>query len=105
MNFFKTFLASCLGSLVALIALFLIMIMVSAGIVAGLVGGADEQVIVNENSVLQLNLDAEITEQQVDNPFEGVFGSEAPNVGLLQLKQAIKNAKTDPKIKGIFLNI
>jgi protease-4 len=105
MNFFKTFLASCLGSLVALIALFLIMIMVSAGIVAGLVGGADEQVIVNENSVLQLNLDAEITEQQVDNPFEGVFGSEAPNVGLLQLKQAIKNAKTDPKIKGIFLNV
>ncbi len=105
MNFFKTFLASCLGSLVALIALFLIMIMVSPGIVAGLVGGADEQVIVNENSVLQLNLDAEITEQQVDNPFEGVFGSEAPNVGLLQLKQAIKNAKTDPKIKGIFLNV
>lgn len=105
MNFFKTFLASCLGSLVALIALFLIMIMVSAGIVAGLVGGADEQVIVNENSVLQLNLDAEITEQQVDNPFEGVFGGEAPNVGLLQLKQAIKNAKTDPKIKGIFLNV
>ena len=105
MNFFKTFLASCLGSLVALIALFLIMIMVSAGIIAGLVGGADEQVIVNENSVLQLNLDAEITEQQVDNPFEGVFGSEAPNVGLLQLKQAIKNAKTDPKIKGIFLNV
>lgn len=105
MNFFKTFLASCLGSLVALIALFFIMIMVSAGIVAGLVGGADEQVIVNENSVLQLNLDAQITEQQAENPFAGVFGNEPPSVGLLQLKQAIKNAKTDPKIKGIFLNV
>ena len=105
MNFFKTFLASCLGSLVALIALFFIIIMVSAGIVAGLVGSADEQVIVSENSVLQLNLDAEITEQQTENPFAGVFGDEPPNVGLLQLKQAIKNAKTDPKIKGIFLNV
>src|SRR5687768_2610706 len=105
MNFFKTFLASCLGSLVALIALFFIMIMVSAGIVAGLMGSADEQVIVSENSVLQLDLDAEITEQQVENPFAGVpvLGGEAPNVGLLQLKQAIKNAKTDPKINGIFL--
>jgi protease-4 len=107
MNFFKTFLASCLGSLVALIALFFIMIMVSAGIVAGLVGGADEQVIVSDNSVLQLNLDAQITEQQVENPFAGVpvLGGEAPNIGLLQLKQTLKNAKTDPKIKGIFLNV
>lgn len=105
MNFFKTFLASCLGSLVSLFALFFIMIMVSVGIVAGLVGSTEEQVIVSENSVLQLNLDAQITEQQAENPFAGMFGSEPPNVGLLQLKQAIKNAKTDPKIKGIFLNV
>jgi protease-4 len=69
MNFFKTFLASCLGSLVALAALFFIMIMVSVGIIAGLVGSAEEQVIVSENSVLQLNLDAQITEQQAENPF------------------------------------
>lgn len=107
MNFFKTFLASCLGSLVSLIALFFIMIMVSVGIVAGLMGSADEQVIVSENSVLQLNMDAQISEQQVENPFAGVpvLGSETPNVGLLQLKQAINNAKTDPKIEGIFLNV
>lgn len=105
MNFFKTFLASCLGSLVALIALFFIMIMISAGIVAGLAGGSEERVMVSENSVLQLNLDVQITEQQVENPFAGVLGSEPPSVGLLQLKQAIKNAKTDPKIKGIFLNV
>ncbi|CAN0502796.1 unnamed protein product, partial [Phaeothamnion confervicola] len=54
-----------------------------------------------------LNLDAEITEQQVENPFAGVpvLGGDVANVGLLQLKQAIKNAKTDPKIKGIYLDI
>lgn len=107
MNFFKTFLASCLGSLVSLIALFFIMIFMSIAMVAGLMGSADEQVIVGENSVLQLNLDAEITEQQAENPFEGipVLGDETPNVGLLQLKRTIKNAKTDPKIKGILLNV
>lgn len=107
MNFFKTFLASCLGSLVSLIALFFIMIMVSAGIIAGLVGSAEERVVVSDNSVLQLNLDAQISEQQVENPFAGVpvLGGETPNVGLWQLKQAINNAKTDPKIKGIFLNV
>lgn len=107
MNFFRTFLASCLGSLVSLIALFFIMIFVSIGMVAGLMGSAEEQVIVGDNSVLQLNLDAEISEQQAENPFEGipVLGNETQNVGLLQLKRVIKNAKTDPKIKGIFLNV
>lgn len=107
MNFFKTFLASCLGSLVSLIALFFILMFMSVAMIAGLMGSAEEQVIVSDNSVLQLNLDAQITEQQVENPFEGVpvFGDGTSNVGLLQLKQAIKNAKTDPKIRGILLNV
>ncbi len=108
MNFFKTFLASCLGSLAALVALFIIMIFISVGIVAGLVSsGSNERVVVSNNSVLHLNLNAQITEQQVENPFAGLPlpGADAVNVGLLQLKSAIKNAKTDPKIKGIYLTV
>lgn len=100
MNFFKTFLASCLGTLVTLVVLLVLMI----GILAGL--GGDEEVIVKDNSVLQLNLDAQITEQHIENPFEGLpIGNQIPNIGLLQLKQTISNAKTDPKIKGIYLNV
>lgn len=100
MNFFKTFLASCLGTLVTLVVLLVLMI----GILAGL--GGDEEVVVKDNSVLQLNLDAQITEQQIENPFEGLpIGNQIPNIGLLQLKQTISNAKTDPKIKGIYLNV
>lgn len=107
MNFFKTFLASCLGSLVALIALFFIMIMLTVGVVAGLTGGADEQVIVSDKSVLQLDLNVQITEQQAENPFAGLPfpGAESATVGLLPLKQAISKAKDDPKIEGIFLNV
>jgi len=100
MNFFKTFLASCLGMLVTLIVLVILMI----GIFSGL--ASEKEVVVKENSVLQLNLDARITEQQIENPFEGLpIGNTIPNIGLLQLKQTISSAKTDPKIKGIFLNI
>lgn len=107
MNFFKTFLASCLGSLVALLALFFILTMLMVGAVAGLVGGADEQVIVSDKSVLHLNLDVQVTEQQAENPFAGLPfpGAEPSTVGLLPLKQAIENAKTDSKIEGIFLNV
>src|SRR5690349_9317055 len=100
MNFFKTFLASCLGTLATLIILIVLMIGVLVGI------GSEEEIVVRDNSVLQLNLDAQITEQQIENPFEGLpIGNSVPTIGLLQLKQTIKHAKTDPKIKGIFLNV
>jgi protease-4 len=99
MNFFKTFLASCLGTLITLIVLFVLMI----GILMGL--GGEQEVTVKDNSVLLLSLDAQITEQEIDNPFEGMFGNSVPNIGLLQLKQTIKNAKTDPKISGIYLDV
>jgi len=52
MNFFKTFLASCLGTLVTLIVLIVLMI----GVLVGM--GSDEEVMVRDNSVLQFNLDA-----------------------------------------------
>jgi protease-4 len=99
MNFFKTFLASCLGTLITLMVLFVLMI----GILIGL--GGEQEVVVRDNSVLVLSLDAQITEQEVDNPFEGMFGNSVPNIGLLQLKQTINNAKTDPKIEGIYLDV
>jgi len=100
MNFFKTFLASCLGTFVTLIVILVLMI----GFIIGL--GGEEEIIVKENSVLQLNLDAQITEQQIENPLEGLpFGNQVANIGLLQLKQTILNAKSDPKIKGIYLNV
>jgi protease IV len=100
MNFFKTFLASCLGTLVTLFVLVILMI----GFLVGL--GGEEEVIVRDNSVLQLNLDAQITEQPVDNPFEGLpIGNTIPNIGLLQLKQTLKHAEEDDKIKGILVNV
>ena len=99
MNFFKTFLASCLGTLITLLVLFVLMI----GILIGL--GGEQEVVVRDNSVLVLSLDAQITEQEIDNPFEGMFGNSVPNIGLLQLKQTIHNAKTDPKIEGIYLDV
>lgn len=99
MNFFKTFLASCLGTLITLMVLFVLMI----GILVGL--GGEQEVVVRDNSVLVLSLDAQITEQEIDNPFEGMFGNSVPNIGLLQLKQTIHNAKTDPKIEGIYLDV
>lgn len=100
MNFFKTFLASCLGTLVTLIVIVVLMF----GMLIGL--SSEEEVLVKDKSVLHLDLDAQITEQQLENPFEGLpIGNTIPNIGLLQLKKTIADAKSDPNIEGIYLNV
>ncbi|MBX2965912.1 MAG: signal peptide peptidase SppA [Cyclobacteriaceae bacterium] len=99
MNFLKTFLASFLALVVFAGVSFFIMLAILMAV------GSEEKVVIASNSVLQLKLDAQITEQEVDNPFAGMFGSDAQPIGLLKLKGAIRHAKSDPKIKGIFLNV
>ncbi len=100
MNFWKSFLAAFLALIVFSIVAFIFLI----GIIGGL--AAEEEVVVAENSVLHLKLDAQITELQVENPLAGLpFSSEVPKIGLLQLKDAIKHAKDDASIKGIYLEV
>ena len=99
MNFLKTFLASCLGTLVALALL----VFLTIGFIAGL---SDEKAVqVSDNSVLHLRLEAPITELELDDPLAEVFPAAADqSIWLLRLKQVIRHAKTDPKIEGIYLN-
>lgn len=100
MNFWKSFLAVFLALIVFSVVAFIFLI----GIIGGL--AAEEKVVVAENSVLHLKLDAQITELQVENPLAGLpFSSEVPKIGLLQLKDAIKHAKDDASIKGIYLEV
>ncbi|MBI1768043.1 MAG: signal peptide peptidase SppA [Bacteroidetes bacterium] len=106
MNFFKTFLASCLGSLVALVVLCLLLIGFFSAAVSSL--STDDKVVeVGDNSVLHLKLNVPITEMEIENPFEGlpIPGAEETAIGLLSLKSSIAHAKTDPAIKGIYLEV
>ena len=101
MNFFKTFFASCLGALVA-------MVVVLGGIVLIISASGDEEVAIKENSVLKLDLDVPIIETEREDPFAALpfFGSGAQKpIGLAQLRQAINHAKTDPQIKGIYFTV
>src|SRR6187397_716765 len=103
MSFGKAFLSSCLGALVAMICFAGLAFILFFSAIVGL--SSDEEVVVQSNSVLHLKLDAQITELQKENPFAGLVGNEIPNIGLLQLKQAIEHASTDDKIKGIYLEV
>src|SRR5258706_1889486 len=106
MNFLKTFLASCLRSLVALIALVLLLIAVFSAAISNF-STDNTQAVVADNSVLHLKLNGQITQIEVEDPFEGlpIPGADQPSIGLLQLKKALAHAKSDDAIRGIYLNV
>lgn len=105
MNFFKTFLASCLGSLLAFIVLCVLGFFLLLGMVASF-SNSNQQVVVKDQSVLHLRLDGTITENGIEDPFEDIpLPGIVSSTGLLPLKRAITNAKDDSKIKGIYLEV
>lgn len=106
MNFFKSFLASCLGSLIAFVILLVLVFVFMAAAVASL-SSDNEQVIVKENSVIHLKLDGPIAEMEVENPLEGlpIPGNTDGTIGLIQLKQTLLHAEKDANIQGIYLDV
>lgn len=106
MTFFKTMMATFLALVIFSFLAFIFFFVIIAGSISNL--AEEKAVTLTESSVLHLKLDGEITELQKDNPFEGLpipGTSSTPNIGLLQLKQALHHAKTDDKIKGIYLDV
>ncbi len=98
MSFLKAFFASCLGTLVALVLLFFITIAFFSSL------SAEQEVQVANNSILHINLNTMINELEVEDPLAELFPSSIPqNVGLIQLTEAIRKAKDDANVRGIYL--
>ena len=77
-----------------------VLVLVFFFIISGLIGMAtsETQVIVENDSVLLLKLNAPITELEVDDPVAAWLPSGQQSVGLMQLQQAITHAKNDDHI-------
>ncbi|OIN56706.1 signal peptide peptidase SppA [Arsenicibacter rosenii] len=101
----RQFLKYVLATIVGLFLFSFVGFLLLIGISAAFSSAADKQTEVAGNSVLKLNLNGNIEEQGVDNPFNGVgpFNAEADVIGVIDLKDALKNAKADPAIKGVYL--
>jgi len=105
MNFFKTFLASCLGSIIAMGVLIILMVLFITALISGL-SNDDALTLIKDKSVLHLKLDVPITENDLEDPFEGLpLPGAVSSIGLLPLKRTIEHAKSDPKIEGIYLDL
>ena len=102
-EFFKFMLASIVGILIASLLLLLITI----GIISAMFTVSEQPAKISANSMLFLKFDYEIVDRAKSNPLEGLdFGmfQGEKTVGLNDLLDCIRKAKTDDNIKGIYLN-
>lgn len=104
MNFFKTLLASMLGTLLA-VALFFVFLIIL--IVAAISGGDKEMKELKQSSVLHLKLNHLLVERTTESGFElpDGFSSEVKKLGLDQIREVLQAAAKDEKIEGLFLEL
>ena len=103
-DFFKTMFASAMGLFVALLLLGLISFFVLTGMIAAMFASAEREYKPKENTVLKIDLNGSISDRVIDNPFAALFGSSEVNeLSMIDIKEAIKKAKSNDKIKGIYL--
>jgi len=104
MNFFKTLLASMLGTVLALGIIMLIFVLL---IVSAVSSSDSKEVKVSENSVLHITLEGTMTERSYQKEFNFSSGGfEGGNTsGLHKFISELERAQKDDRIKGIFLEI
>jgi protease-4 len=100
-QFFQYFFASILGTIVALLVLGGALVLMGIASIANISKSADS---VSSKSILQLDLDKYIPEQTNNISFSTFDFSEQNVVGIHDLVDLIKKAKTDSNIEGIYIS-
>lgn len=101
-QFFKTMFASVLGVLIATGVIILGGLVLLMGIAAS--GGSGSTYTPKDNSVLKLHLKGSLSDTAVENPFGGLMGEEEESLAVQDVVKAIRTAKENGQIKGIYLD-
>ena len=95
----RTILAYALGLIIAC----LVLPIVGVGIIAGIVASSGENGVIEKKSVLFLDFNGAIEERVVENPLASIMNAELKTYGLDEIIAAIKEAKKNENIEGIYL--
>jgi len=104
-QFFKFMFASMLGTFLVLLVSFFLMI----GILVSIISlSGKEEVKISDKSLLHIKLEGMVADRSSNNPFQEFnFNTMKSNkeLGLNDILANLKKAKTDPNIKGIYLDL
>ncbi len=107
-DFFKMMLASALGFIIANIILSIVAILFFFGMMSSIFNSmSNEKVVIENNSVLHLPLNGVIKERVAeDDPFTSLFLGQGnvSSIGLNDITSAIRKAKNNGNIKGIYID-
>ena len=102
-SFFKMLLASCLGVFIAGFVGFFLSIGILAGMLASMGSSSKTVYTLSDNTVLQLDLSGSISDRKSSDFFSGLFDSSNKSSGLDDILKAIKTAKENDKVQGIYI--
>jgi protease IV len=97
MQFFKTFLASLLGTMLGLFLLILILI----GVLVST--STETEPYIRANTVLSVSLSGDIPDRPSDDPFEEIFSPDKRPVSLQGLRNNLKKAAADENIGAVWV--
>ncbi len=105
----KSFLKFTLASFIGFLLGGIILLFLGIGIIGAVASmGSSDVVKVKNKSILKISLDKTLVDKATKDPFSKFdfmgYGSKG-NVGLSDILDCIQRAKTDDKIKGIYLNV
>jgi protease-4 len=104
-SFWKYTLATIVGSIITLLLVFLLMLGVFSSILSNV---GESEVVVENNTILKINLSETIPDRTSDSPLDYLslpsFSSKK-YIGLNDIMKTIEKAKTDDRIKGIYLDL
>jgi len=103
-NFLKTFCASALGTVFALVLLSFLFVF--SILIAVFFSSSSFKKIPTDSPILEIKLKGIINEREIYDPLSlAFFNIGLRNQGLNDILAAIKNAKENDKVKGIYLNL
>lgn len=101
-QFFKTVFASTFGVLIAVGILGLCSFFMIMGIAAS--AGGPSEYKPEKNTVFKLSLSGVLVDQAESNPFSELLGEESNQIAVPEVIKAIRRAKANENIKGIYLD-
>lgn len=100
----KDFFKYTAATVVGIIVFTIVCVALSVMSIVGMVASASATQSVEKNSVLVLKLNGSIDEQGTDNTIGKLTGNYIPSTGLNDILSAIKKAKEEENIKGIYID-
>ncbi len=104
----KEFFKYVLATVVGIFAISVIGFFLMFAVIGALVSSAEKQVVVDNNSMLVLDLGRQVVDRAPNDPFEDLeipgFQT-AKTIGLDDIKKALDKAVYDDRIKGVYLKV